>query len=174
MHMERSLCRCDGVCARVRVNVDVSLLLGECCVPAGVYVVCVCACMHAYACVHHLCHIICVFLSESLSLIICVTSSVSHHPCHIVCVFLSESLSLSRVMQGEEKVLLGLPAAVTEDQQNESEYHSSDASPMSAHQRTEEEGARGAQEEEGGVREEEEEEEEEDEDDFSLVTDVSL
>ena len=106
--------------------------------------------------------------------IICVTSSVSHHPCHIVCVFLSESLSLSRVMQGEEKVLLGLPAAVTEDQQNESEYHSSDASPMSAHQRTEEEGARGAQEEEGGVREKEEEEEEEDEDDFSLVTDVSL
>ena len=98
-------------------------------------------------------------------------------------------------MQGEEKVLLGLPAAVIKDEEIESkdegiesEDRSSDPPLISSRQRTEGKEARGVQEEEEGGEEEggeegeegdeedeedEEDEDEEDEDDFSLVTDES-
>jgi ribosomal protein L12E/L44/L45/RPP1/RPP2 len=75
------------------------------------------------------------------------------------------------MLQGEEKVLQGLPAIVMEELEKESS-DSSDAPRLVASQLTEGQEGRAVEDEKEEAREEEEEEEEEiDEDEFSLISD---
>jgi hypothetical protein len=86
------------------------------------------------------------------------------------------------MLQGEEKVLQGLPATVMEEleKENQSNDESSDAPPLGSGQLTEAQEGRAVEDEKEQAREEEEEEEvvsveeqeDVDEDDFSLISEA--